>query len=296
MIEHNFLTRNCKNPKKFKEIYDTRMALKKAGKKKEQAPLKILLNSTYGICKYKYSKAYDPLQANNVCVNGQLMLLDLLEKLENHCELIQSNTDGIIIKIKDDEKSFTIIDDICFEWEQRTKMKLSFETGCKIWQKDVNNYIFQLDDGTFERKGGYVKELSALDYDLPIINKAVFDFLTKKIPVEKTVNECNSLIEFQKIVKVSSKYKYAYHNGIKYDTMKTFRIFASKNANDSFIGKQKEENATIEKFANTPEKCFIDNSDVKNKSVPLHLNKQWYIDLALKRIEDFQERQLSFFE
>jgi hypothetical protein len=66
----------------------------------------------------------------------------------------------------------------------------------------------------------------------------------------------------------------------------------SKNSNDSYIGKQKESGATIEKFANTPQNCFIDNGDINGKTIPDKLNKQWYIDLAIKRIEDFDEMKL----
>ena len=43
MIQWGFFTRNAKHPEKFKDVYDLRVALKKAGKKKEQAPLKIVL-------------------------------------------------------------------------------------------------------------------------------------------------------------------------------------------------------------------------------------------------------------
>lgn len=44
MIRYNLLTRNCKNPQLFKDIYDYRLKLKAEGKKKEQAPYKIVLN------------------------------------------------------------------------------------------------------------------------------------------------------------------------------------------------------------------------------------------------------------
>ena len=135
MIEYDFLTRNCRKKELFKDIYDKRVELKKAGKKKEQAPYKIVLNGTYGICKDKYSKAYDPRQANNVCINGQLLLLDLIEKIENHCELIQSNTDGLIIQI--DEKDFDLIDDICYEWEKRTRMSLGFDNDLAKRRKQL---------------------------------------------------------------------------------------------------------------------------------------------------------------
>ena len=141
MIEYDFLTRNCKDKKKFKQIYDKRVELKRQGKKKEQAPYKIILNSTYGICKDKYSNAYDPRQANNVCVNGQLMLLDLLEHLEGYADIIQSNTDGIILQVEDNPKAIQKMKDICQEWMDRTKMGLGFDEIDEIWQKDVNNYI-----------------------------------------------------------------------------------------------------------------------------------------------------------
>jgi DNA polymerase len=337
MIKYNLLTRNCKHPEKFKEIYDKRVQLKKEGKKKEQAPYKIVLNGTYGICKDKYSTAYDPRQANNVCINGQLLLLDLIEKLEviDGFELIQSNTDGLIIRIPDTDYAFNQVDDICYEWESRTGMGLGFDYIKEIHQKDVNNYIFIDTDNKLERKGAYVKEASRLDNDLPILNTALVNYMAYNIPVEKTINECTDLIQFQKIVRVSSKYKlgaigYGLKesntvNKCKYQergtcskfgklcpykcpkrakcfeaeyTMveskphkvlddKTFRVFASTDPEDGYIGKMKDYDATLEKFANTPDHMFILNGDIKNTKIPNRLDKQYYIDLAKKRLNDF---------
>lgn len=285
MIEYDLLTRNCKDKSKFKQIYDKRVELKKAGKKKEQAPYKIILNSTYGICKDPYNPAYDPRQSNNVCINGQLLLLDLLEHLEGNCEIIQSNTDGIIIQIGDTDAEFDRIDDICYEWEQRTHMSLGFDIITEIWQGDVNNYIFRFENGKLERKGAYVKELDDLDNDLPIVNTAIVRYLTENISVEDTVRNCTDLMQFQKIVKVTSSYAYGWHNGSKLFN-KTYRVFASTNPNDTYIGKCKGEGKTIEKFANTPEHCFIDNGEVRNKKTPEYLDYGWYIDLSKKRIKD----------
>lgn len=289
MIRYDMLSRNVSDKSIYKQIYDTRVALKKAGKKKEQAPYKIILNATYGISKDKYSAAYDPRKANEVCVNGQLLLLDLLEHLEGHCELIQSNTDGLIIQIPDTDEAFDKIDDICFEWEHRTGMKLGFDVITEIWQKDVNNYIFRFENGKLERKGAYVKELNELDNDLPIINTALVDYMANKIPIEQTIMQCNELKQFQKIVKVSSKYEYGWHNG-KQLPEKTFRVFASTNENDSVIGKVKLKEhgkLVVEKFANTPQHCFICNDDVNGKKVPDNLDRNYYIDMAKKRLEQF---------
>jgi len=284
MIRYNLLTRNCSEKEKFKQIYDIRVALKKAGKKKEQAPYKIVLNGTYGICKDKYSLAYDPRQANNVCVNGQLMLLDLLEHLENHCKIVQSNTDGLIIQVEDDEKKINEMKTICAHWEKRTGMGLGMDEIDEIFQANVNNYIFRFSNGKLERKGAYVMELDDLNNDLPIVNQAIVNYLTKKIKVEDTVGNCTSLRDFQKVVRISSNYNAGWHNG-RFLTDKTFRVFASKDSSDTFVGKARHEGATVEKFANTPEHCFICNENVNVMEIPSKLDKKWYIDLAEDRIE-----------
>ena len=286
MIEYGLLTRNAKDPNKYKDIYKKRVELKKQGKKKEQAPYKIILNSTYGISNDKYSQAYDPRQARNVCANGQLLLLDLIEHLETipSFELIQSNTDGLIIKIE--EQDFDLTDDVCYEWEQRTKMGLGFDYIKEIYQKDVNNYLFIQEDGEIERKGAYLKPLSNLDYDLPIINKAMVGFLVNHIPIEKTIGSCNDLKEFQMIKKISYKYEHIKH-GNKTLNERTVRCFASLRTIDGGLFKKHAETGTYAKIEGTPEHAFIYNSDVNNKKVPSHLDKQWYIDVAKKRLLDF---------
>ena len=289
MIRYDMLSRNVKDKSVYKQIYDTRVALKRAGKKVEQAPYKIILNATFGICKDPTSSAYDARQANNVTINGQLLLLDLLEHLEGHCEIIQSNTDGIIIQIPDNDSAFDKVDDICYEWESRTGMQLGFDIISEIWQKDVNNYVFTFEDGGIERKGAYVKPLNELDNNLPIINKALLAYMIDGLPVEDVINSCIWLKDFQRIVKVSSKYEYGFHNGQKL-TDKTFRIFASKDETDTPIYKVKNKNGVLvhEEFATDQMKhCFIENDDINNMGIPDKLNRQYYIDLAKKRLKQF---------
>ena len=288
MIFHNLLTRNAKKPERFKGIFNRRMKLKHEGKKKEQAPLKIVINGTYGIMKDKTNKAYDPRNANLVCINGQLLLLDLIEKLEAGVpsfELIQSNTDGLIIKIH--RKDFELVDDICYEWESRTDMVLGFDYIKEIWQGDVNNYLFIDYEGNIERKGAYVKELSSMDNDLPIINKAINDYLLKNITPEETINGCDELMMYQKLCKLTSKFDYVTHNDKKYYN-KCYRIFASKSSFDGPVKKVKVKDGKLrfDKFANTSEKSFIENGDITGAKVPMRLDKQWYIDLANQRILD----------
>lgn len=283
MIEYGFLSRNIANPEDYRKIRDMRLVFKKE-KNPLQQPYKIVLNSTYGASKDKYNPLYDPRQANNVCINGQLLLLDLIEHLEPHFELIQSNTDGVMFKLKS-EKDIPLYMDICDEWSKRTRMELEHDRIKKVIQKDVNNYMVVMNDGSVKSKGAYVKKLNDLDYDLPIINKALKDYFINGIPVEDTINNCNQLKEFQKVVKVSSKFTGAVHNGITLDG-KVFRVFASKDESDGIIYKLKQ--GSTFKVGNTPEHCFINNKDINDRLISRKLNRNWYIDIAHKRINDFK--------
>jgi len=307
MIEYNLLSRNVDQPSKFKNIYNQRVLFKKQKDVREK-PLKIPLNATYGACKDKFSQLYDPLQANNVCCNGQLFLLDLIEKLEPYCKIIQSNTDGILIQVVPATKAQWVkIYEVTQEWQKRTKMNLDFERFVSVYQKDVNNYIIVGEDGKYKSKGSYVKKQNDLDNDLPVVNKAMKDYMINKVPVEDTINNCDNLLDFAKTVKVTSAYLYGEKgtfddNGVEQyekQTNKTFRIFASKNPKDGGIYKAKmkdkkdKETGNItkelshDKFANTPIKCFFRNGNIQGEKCPEDLDKQWYIDLANERLKQF---------
>lgn len=286
MIKYNLGSRNMKDPNKYEEIYHTRLKYK-AEKNPLQLPLKLVLNGTYGAMKDPNNQLYDPRQANRVCVYGQLLLLDLIEKLEPHCQIIQSNTDGILVKLPDSsDETFYLIDDICYEWEERTGLVLEFEEFRRVFQKDVNNYIVVTPDGKYHSKGAYVKKLNSLDYDLPIVNKALVNYMVHDIPVEKTINDCDELKEFQLVAKASSKYTHILH-GDKILNEKTIRIFASNDPRDKGVRKVHAKTGKPAKIPNSPENCFIYNNTVNGVKVPNKLNKQFYINMVIKRLKDF---------
>lgn len=313
ILEYGLMSRGVASDEKFREIRDTRIQYKKAGNKLEKV-LKLVLNSTYGVLGDQYNDLCDKRMMRSVCVAGQLLLTDFIEKIEAYCKPFNINTDGVFFYIEDDnfDYNFNKIMEAKQEWEQRTRLGLEVEEFTKVVQKDVNNYIVVAKDGSAKAKGAFVKEQNELDYDLPIVNKAVKDYFILNKPTEETITECDDLIEFQKIVKVTSAYnegawkdctfsKQAVLNEktskITKKTMwdegsghplqdKTFRIFASNREEDGGLFKKKS-NKNPEKFANTSEKVFIDNGEVIGKSVPDYLDKQWYIDLANDRIRQF---------
>ena len=292
MIAHELLSRNVRDPSKFKGIRDHRIELKHA-KDPRQKALKLVINGTFGASKDEFNALYDPRQANMVCVNGQLMLIDLMHKLvrDAGAEIIQSNTDGVLIRMPDGfdggpDAFYDRVDDVAYEWEHRTGMGLEFDEFTRVYQKDVNNYVLVAADGSMKTKGAYVKKLGPLDYDLAVVNKALVEFMVHGVPVEDTIAADDDLIDYQRVVKVSGKYKYGVH-GHERLTDRCFRVFASTRESDGMIGRVKAGKAKPEKFGNTSEHSFIDNGDVHGKKCPGYLDKSWYIQLAKTRLAQF---------
>ena len=293
MIQWDLLTRRTQQPELFTEIYNKRIALKKAGKKREQQPYKIILNSTFGISNDKYSKAYDPCRNHEVCINGQLLLVMLLERLEGHCKLIQSNTDGIIISYAGYNREKII--EICQEWETEARMSLDYEEIEEIWQKDVNNYLVRYEGGSYEAKGAYVKYDTDLDRDLAIIRSAVRQGLIEgsEDAVRNTIEHCTDLAQFQKVCKLGSSYRYAYLGDQPLLNHRCFRLFAVTDG--ATLYKQKQAGGTKEKVANSPESACIvygdlaatDLLDSTGQRFSLErLDLDYYIERALKQYKE----------
>lgn len=151
------------------------------------------------------------------------------------------------------------------------------------------------ESGYVKTKGSYVKGLNNLDYDLPIINKAIVKYFTDGIPVKQTIEDCDDLHQFQKVVKLSYKYDGAalgydtstgQHKLVKKIPGKVQRVFASTDQDDLQLFKLKK--GSLEKIGFVPKHGFIDNGNVKNKKVPSTLDREWYIKLAQSRVKDFE--------
>lgn len=297
MIQYNFHSRNIKDPQKFIDIYNKRIEAKKAGNKTLAGTLKLVINTTYGCMKSKYSSLYDPKMANQVCITGQLLFVDLIEKLEPYITLIQSNTDGIIVIPHNKDKIKEILD----EWQTRTKMTVGIDVYTKIYQKDVNNYIIEDDKGNIEVKGGYVSQFYQNEKDAGlrntsrIVDFAIVNYFLNGIKPEETIFTCNDKSMFQIITKTGGTYDATYwksSTGTKL-VNKVNRVFASKNKLHGNLYKSKQVNkktgetvTQYDSIASLPDHCIVDN---KNNLLINAIDKQWYVDIAYKKINDFKE-------
>lgn len=231
------------------------------------------------------SDVYDPRRMREVCINGQLLILQLIEDVCEVCDctLVQSNTDGVVFKVKNED--WDTFDKIVKAWEQRARMTMEYDYTTALYQRDVNNYIAIFDNGKIERKGSAVKEPKIIDNDLPVVADTVTEYFVNGVDPKEYISKESDMMRFMKTYKLSGKYNHAIHNN-EVLTDKVYRVFASKDETDDILYKCKLDK-NPEKFANCPDHCKIVNTNIQDMKVPSWLDRQWYIDEAWKRINSF---------
>lgn len=191
-------------PVKFCEvygnIYDERGTYPKSDP--SNYVLKIILNSAFGLSNDEHSYLYDPQFTCAITINGQLMLAMLIEKmvLKINARCIAANTDGATFLIK--KKDYDELVSICKEWENLTKLTLEYENYNRMIFRNVNNYIWIGESypklkGEFELDKAWHKDFSQM-----IVYKALKEYYVNNIPVRKTIEECDNILDFCKEVRI----------------------------------------------------------------------------------------------
>ena len=293
MTLYGYTSRNIPSPEIFSEVLESRMKAKAAGDTATANALKLVVNTNYGASLNQYNDLYDPLMGRSVCVTGQLFLLELarhLYTMVDDLRIVQLNTDGIMIEF--DNHQYDQVQEILDEWEKRTGFELEEDSIAQIAQKDVNNYVEVQPNGKFKTKGGYLVRGIApagafnVNNNATIVAKALVEYFVHGTPPEDTINACDDIFQFQIIAKAGAKYREAYHmvDGEKVPVQKVNRIYATKDPRYGKLFKVKAENDSEAKIEMLPEHCIIDND---NHLTIADVDKQFYIDMAKKRINDF---------
>lgn len=323
MEEYGLTSRAIPDPEKFFDMKRERIDAKHKGDKATANNLKVPINTVYGISLQQFSDCYDPRNGRSVCVSGQLLLTDLCVELYKGCKTIQFNnvnTDGVgfAVHISELDKAYEIME----EWQKRTRLELEIEKIKRIILKDINNYILEKEDGSLKVKGAYVSDYkpSFKHNSLSIVATAIVKYFTENIPVEKTILTCDDPFKFQLIAKTGSTYQRTvqYLNGEEVDVQKVNRVYAVNDEKYGVIKKVKKQYLTLDEDGerryyinlkgkrtykknwetdeggdffikkdttqNCPDHAYIDNGNTITIDT---INKEWYIKLAKKRINDF---------
>ena len=289
IIVDNFMSRASAEPWLFRHLRDMRYKLK-AEKNPRQLPYKILINATFGAMKSEFNNLFDPKQANNICINGQIILTQLIIELSPYCQLIQSNTDGIVVKYK--EEDYQKIVDLVEDFGSRFNLTFDIDKVIKIAQRDVNNYAIQFENGKIDAKGRFGKFAGGnfMQNSLTIIDRALVNYYIYDKPVHETVLEAyknNDLLPFQIVCKMGKTYDAMYYEigdegNTKYvETQHVNRVFATNDK--KYWGIYKRKGDSYQKIANTSEHNIIHNNDIStfDKS---KLDLNYYITLCEKNL------------
>jgi hypothetical protein len=160
---------------------------------------KIVLNSTYGLSKSRFSFLYDPELTFRITVNGQLLLSMLYEmvttRIPNSQPLMQ-NTDGLEFEI--DEKDEAYFFEICKEWEDLTQLQLESVEYQKMIIGDVNNYIAVYDDGKTKCKGRFEFEELPLHKNKSnlVVAKAWFEYFVNGVDPKDYIKTNRNIFDY----------------------------------------------------------------------------------------------------
>ena len=106
----------------YSSLYKERITAKRNGEKLKSLAFKKALNALTGKMQQEGSWAYDPLNVYKIRINGQLILLMLVDKLLSlNCKIVQVNTDGVVFIANENDRCS--IDCKVKELEQLTQLQ-----------------------------------------------------------------------------------------------------------------------------------------------------------------------------
>ena len=176
----------------FSKIYEGFYKDRKLYDKKDPRNyvLKIILNGSYGLSKDKYAFLYDPKWQLAICINGQLLLTLLTERIVEACKIeptiIFENTDGCMIKIH--KSDINKVKEACKQVETICNIPLEAQLCEKIIIRDVNNYINIISDDNIKFKGCFeINRDYHKNHSKRIVPIALANYFINNISVEDTI-------------------------------------------------------------------------------------------------------------
>lgn len=282
----------------YTHIYYERIDAKHSGQKAKSDALKLTLNSVTGKMQEETSWMYDPFSVFKIRINGQLILLMLVDRLLKHsCKIVQVNTDGVMCIAKK-----TMVDTIMSsvaELEKITKLTFEADRYEAFYQYAGNDY-FGIVEGfsqsrnpkLIEKKGSFITEtLLGKGLAPVIIPKAVINYFVNNVPVEETIRNCHDIRDFLIGQRVGKQFTVLH--GDK-PVQRINRFYASTNGAYLF---KKDPTVSVGGLNNMLTKSGV---TILNKfdDLPIEdrkINYRYYISEAKKIIADFTEQQLTLF-
>jgi hypothetical protein len=279
----------------FAGLKTERLEAKHTGQTLKNNFLKIVLNSPTGKMQQETSWMYDPFTVFKIRINGQLILLTLVDRLlELGCEIVQVNTDGVVYIAK--KNSRDRIQEAIHDVEQLTQLEFESDEYEAFYQYAINDYFGVMkgysethDPKLIEKKGMFITETRLGKGLAPvIIPKAVINYFLTKESVSDYIHRCIDIKDFLMSQQVDKKFKVVHGET---PIQRINRFYASTNGKYLFKrGPLGEETNMLTKSGVTILNKFDDRTMEDYK-----INYRYYISEANKIIADFVNQQLELF-
>ena len=271
----------------FAQLKAERLEAKHTGQKVKNMFLKIVLNSPTGKMQQEVSWMYDPFNVFKIRINGQLILLLLVDKLlELGCEIIQCNTDGVVYRAKKGLKEK--ISDAIREVETLTRLEFESDEYEAFYQYAINDYFGVLKGGEIEEKGMFITKNKLGKGLAPVvIPKAVINYFVKGESIEEFVKNDKDIRDFLMSQQVDKKFE-VYHGKQKIQHIN--RFYASTNGEYLFKKDADKESNMLTKSGVTILNELYDTTVEGRK-----INYRYYISEAKKIVAGFTQQQLELF-
>lgn len=279
----------------YSQIYKERIEAKHSGQKLKNLALKLTLNSVTGKMQQETSWMYDPFSVFKIRINGQLILLMLVDRLlELNCKIVQVNTDGVMYIAQKTQRE--AVQEAVSEVERLTQLTFESDDYEAFYQYAINDY-FGVEKGysqshdpkLIEKKGMFITDPRLGKGLAPaIIPKAVINYFLTKQPTSEYIKNSKNIEDFLMYQRVDKKFK-VLHGDVPIQRIN--RFYASTNDYSLF------KVDPTGKVANMLTKSGVTILNKMN-DIPIegrHLNYQYYISEANKIISEFVYQQLELF-
>ena len=282
--------------KVYSQIYKERIEAKHSGQKLKNLALKLTLNSVTGKMQQETSWMYDPFSVFKIRINGQLVLLMLVDRLlELNCKIVQVNTDGVMYIAK--KTQHQLVQNAINEVEQLSQLSFESDDYEAFYQYAINDYIGvekgysqSHDPKLIEKKGMFITEPRLGKGLAPtIIPKAVINYFLTKQSTSEYIRNCKNINDFLMYQRVDKKFKVVHGET---PVQRINRFYASTNDYYLFkINPEGQINNMLVKSGVTILNKF-DQKPIEDR----HINYQYYIGEANKIIAEFVHQQLELFQ
>ena len=283
----------------YSKFYTERIEAKHSGQEFKSTALKLTLNSVTGKMQQETSWMYDPLSVFKIRINGQLILLMLVDRLlELGCKIVQVNTDGVMYtapKCQTDR-----IQEAIKEVEKITRLNFETDRYEAFYQYAVNDYFGVVEGFSqsrnpklIEKKGMFITANKLGKGLAPvIIPKAVINYFLTKQSVSEYIKNSTEIKDFLMTQRVDKKFRVEYGDE---PIQRINRYYASTNGR--YLYKVKNEDG-VNKYTNMLTSSGVNILNTFD-SIPISarkINYNYYIGEAEKIINDFVHQQLELFE